>query len=132
MLLSRVVFYRYSELIPHPELPRREMASTFGTRIKELRNKQKLTLEQLAQASGSAKSYIWELENKNPPRPSADKLSLIAQTLGVTVDYLFGRDEQTLSSAEDIAFFREYTGLPDDTKEQLRQMAKILGTKKDT
>jgi transcriptional regulator with XRE-family HTH domain len=108
------------------------MASTFGTRIKELRNKQKLTLEQLAQASGSAKSYIWELENKNPPRPSADKLSLIAQKLGVTVDYLFGRDEQTLSSAEDIAFFREYTGLPDDTKEQLRQMAKILGTKKDT
>jgi transcriptional regulator with XRE-family HTH domain len=68
------------------------MASTFGTRIKELRNKQKLTLEQLAQASGSAKSYIWELENKNPPRPSADKLSLIAQKLGVTVDYLFGRD----------------------------------------
>jgi transcriptional regulator with XRE-family HTH domain len=102
------------------------MASTFGTRIKELRNKQKLTLEQLAQASGSAKCY------KNPPRPSADKLSLIARTLGVTVDYLFGRDEQTLSSAEDIAFFREYTGLPDDTKEQLRQMAKILGTKKDT
>ena len=45
------------------------MASTFGTRIKELRNKQKLTLEQLAQASGSAKSYIWELENKNPPSP---------------------------------------------------------------
>jgi transcriptional regulator with XRE-family HTH domain len=108
------------------------MASTFGTRIKELRNKQKLTLEQLAQASASAKSYIWELENKNPPRPSADKLSLIAQTLGVTVDYLFGRDEQTLRSAEDIAFFREYTGLPGDTKEQLRQMAKILGTKKDT
>ena len=34
------------------------------------------------------------------------------------------------SSAEDIAFFREYTGLPDDTKEQLRQMAKILGAKK--
>ena len=107
------------------------MASTFGTRIRGWRGEQKLTLEQLAQASGSAKSYIWELE-VNPPRPSADKLSLIAQTLGVTVDYLFGRDEQTLSSAEDIAFFREYTGLPDDTKEQLRQMAKILGTKKDT
>jgi transcriptional regulator with XRE-family HTH domain len=108
------------------------MANTFGTRIKELRGKQKLTLEQLAQATRSAKSYIWELENKNPPRPSAEKLSLIAQTLGVTVDYLFGRDEQTLESAEDIAFLREYSGLPKDTKEQLRQMAKILGTKKDT
>jgi transcriptional regulator with XRE-family HTH domain len=108
------------------------MASTFGTRIKELRMKHGLTLDQLAQATASAKSYIWELENKNPPRPSADKLSLIAQTLGVTVDYLFGRDGQTLGAAEDIAFFREYTELPPETKDQLRQMAKILGTKKDT
>jgi hypothetical protein len=52
--------------------------------------------------------------------------------LGVTVDYLFGRDGQTLGAAEDIAFFHEYTELPPETKDQLRQMAKILGTKKDT
>ena len=64
MLLSRDVLYRYTELLRDGDLPRREMASTFGTRIKELRTKQKLTLEQLAQATSSAKSYIWELENK--------------------------------------------------------------------
>jgi len=38
---------------------------------------------------------------------------------------------QSRGEAVDIAFFREYSGLPPETKEQLRQMAKILGAKKD-
>jgi transcriptional regulator with XRE-family HTH domain len=83
----------------------------------------------LAAATKSSKSYIWELENKNPPRPSAEKLAEIAAALGVTTDYLIGRDDQTLTEAEDIAFFREYSGLPEETRRQLRDMAKIL-TKK--
>lgn len=99
----------------------------FGERIKELRTAKGLTLEQLAQATGSSKSYIWELENKDPPRPSADKLSEIATSLGVTVDYLIGRDEQTLAQAEDKAFFRDYSELPEPTRRKIREMAKILG-----
>jgi len=105
-------------------------AGTFGERIKALRTARGLTLEQLAQATGSSKSYIWELENKNPPRPSAEKLSAIASVLGVTVDYLLGADDHTLSGAEDTAFFRAYNKMPEDTRRQLREMAKILGTKK--
>jgi transcriptional regulator with XRE-family HTH domain len=107
------------------------MADKFGKRIKELRTAKNMTLDELAKATGSAKSYVWELENKNPPRPSAEKLSAIAKALGVTVDYLFGRDEQSVGDATDLAFFREYTGLPPETKDQLRQTAKILGAKKD-
>jgi transcriptional regulator with XRE-family HTH domain len=99
----------------------------FGARIKELRMGKGLTLEQLAQATGSSKSYIWELENKDPPRPSAEKLSEIATALGVTVDYLIGRDEQTLAQAEDKAFFRDYSELPEPTRRKIREMAKILG-----
>lgn len=102
---------------------------TFGKRIKDLRTEKKMTLNQLADATGSSKSYIWELENKNPPRPSAEKLSGIAKALGVTVDYLLGTDEQTKAEAEDMAFFREYTELPSETREQLREMAKILSKK---
>lgn len=105
------------------------MQSTFGARIKELRTAKGMTLDQLASATDSSKSYIWELENKNPPRPSAEKLSSIAAALGVTVDYLFGRDEQTLDEAQDKAFFRQYSSLPEETRRQLREMAKILGTK---
>lgn len=103
----------------------------FGARIKELRTEQKMTLDQLAEATASSKSYIWELENKNPPRPSAEKLSAIAKALGVTVDYLFGADDQTKVEAEDMAFFREYSEMPETTRKQLRDMAKILTVKKD-
>jgi transcriptional regulator with XRE-family HTH domain len=108
------------------------MQKTFGDRIKERRTALKLTLDQLAQATDSSKSYIWELENKNPPRPSAEKLSAIAKALDVTVDWLMGADDQTLDEAEDKAFYRSYSGLPTDTRRQLREMAKILGAKKDS
>ena len=101
----------------------------FGKRIKELRTEKGLTLDQLAQETGSSKSYIWELENKNPPRPSAEKLSAIAAALEVTVDYLIGSDEQTLEEAEDTAFFRKYRSLPEETRRQIREMARILDTK---
>lgn len=103
----------------------------FGARIKELRTEKKMTLDQLAEATASSKSYIWELENKNPPRPSAEKLSVIAKALGVTVDYLFGADDQKRGEAEDMAFFREYSAMPKETRKQLRDMAKILTVKKD-
>ena len=100
--------------------------NTFGARIKALRTEKKLTLDQLAELSGSSKSYIWELENKAPPRPSAEKLSEIAKALGVTADYLIGSDDTTRKEAEDIAFFRQYSGLPDETRKHLREMAESL------
>lgn len=106
------------------------MAANFGERIKQLRVARGLTLEQLAQATESSKSYVWELENKNPPRPSAEKLSAIATALDVTVDYLLGADDQTLADAEDKAFYRAYSSMPEETRRQIREMAKILGTKK--
>ncbi|MBX9934654.1 helix-turn-helix transcriptional regulator [Methylorubrum populi] len=105
---------------------------SFGPRIKELRNAKRMTLDQLAAATGSSKSYVWELENKNPPRPSADKLFAIATALGVTVDYLLGSDSQSLGDAQDQAFFREYSGMNADTKRQLREIAKTLGGKRST
>jgi len=106
------------------------MTNRFGKRIKDLRVEKGLTLEKLAELTSSSKSYIWELENKAPPRPSVEKLSAIAVALGVTVDYLFGRDSQTLEQAEDKAFFRKYSDMPEDTRRQLREMAKILESKK--
>lgn len=106
------------------------MSVTFGERIRDRRKELGLTLDQLAAASDSSKSYVWELENKNPPRPSAEKLAAIAKALQVTVDWLLGTDNQTLDVAEDKAFFRAYSGLPPETRRQLREMAKILGTKK--
>jgi transcriptional regulator with XRE-family HTH domain len=99
--------------------------ATFGERIREQRKRAGLTLEQLAEASESSKSYIWELENKNPPRPSAAKISKIAKALNVTTDYLIN-DGEELESAQDAAFFRKYSSLSPSVKDKIRQFAKMM------
>ena len=59
------------------------MPSKLGVKINELRRQKGLTLEQLAQSTDSSKSYMWEIENKEVARPSAEKLDRIAEALGV-------------------------------------------------
>ena len=102
------------------------MSNVLGDKIRRLRKEKGLTLEGLAEASGSSKSYVWELENKNPPRPSAEKVERIAEALGVTADYLVDPNEgKPTVEVVDQAFFRKYRGLPDETKEKIRQMVEV-------
>jgi transcriptional regulator with XRE-family HTH domain len=106
------------------------MSEKIGSKIRKLRLGKGLTLDQLAEKSGSSKSYLWELENKDPPRPSADKLAGIAKALEVTVDYLLGEDTpEELIAAEDKAFFREYQRMTPELKAKLREMRKLLDDK---
>lgn len=49
------------------------MPTALGEKIQKLRKAKGLTLDRLAELTESSKSYIWELENKSPPRPSAEK-----------------------------------------------------------
>ena len=96
------------------------MAAHLGARIKELRKKRGLTLDQLAELTDSSKSYIWELENKDLPRPSAEKLSKVAEKLGVTISYLIG--EQDEEDATDAAFYRNFQRLNPEQKKIMRHM----------
>ena len=108
----------YSELVEDGAMP-----TPMGDKIKKLRKDKGMTLDALAKESGSSKSYIWELENDNPPRPSAEKISAIAAALGVTTDYLIDTTgDLDEASAIDEAFYREYRSMPDGTKEKIRQM----------
>jgi transcriptional regulator with XRE-family HTH domain len=97
------------------------MATALGAKIKELRDKKKYTLEKLADLTGSSKSYIWELENKNPPRPSADKISKIAEQLEVTIEYLMDdKANITVEDASDARFYRKYQQMDEKTKVKIR------------
>jgi transcriptional regulator with XRE-family HTH domain len=106
------------------------MTTTLGDRIRELRKKKGFTLDELAAKAESSKSYIWELENKDPPRPSGEKLALIAVALDVTTDYLLGADTEQLSTAEDKAFFRKYQKMDDTQKRQVREMLEVINKKR--
>ena len=102
------------------------MTTALGEKIYKLRKEQGLTLEQLAERTESSKSYIWELENKNPPRPSADKLSKIAAQLGVTMDYLLDQEQKiTEADATDEMFFRKYREMDPDVKKKIRKVIEL-------
>jgi len=103
------------------------MPSALGTKVKDLRRKKGLTLEQLAQLTDSSKSYMWELENKDVARPSAEKLGKIAEQLDTTVEFLLDGGEQVSEEdAADAHFYRQYRKLDSDAKERIRRVLKAL------
>ncbi len=97
-----------------------------GEKIRALRKKKGYTLDKLAELAESSKSYIWQLENDNPPRPSADKIAKIAIVLGVTPDYLI-TESVPVADATDTAFFRKYQTMDPATKEKIRRMMDLIG-----
>jgi transcriptional regulator with XRE-family HTH domain len=102
------------------------MPTALGEKIQKLRKEQGLTLEQLADRTNSSKSYIWELENKKPPRPSADKLSKIAAQLSVTMEYLLDQEQKiTEADATDEMFFRKYRQMDPEVKRKIRKMVEL-------
>lgn len=103
------------------------MASRLGEKIRELRREKGMTLEQLAAATASSKSYMWELENKDVTRPSAEKLDRIAAALDVTSSFLIdvSQDAPTLSDADHV-FFRKYQKADPDVKAKLQGILDVL------
>lgn len=58
-----------------------------GQRIREERTKYRLTQEQLAEAADINESYVGQVE-RGEKNPSLETVVSIANSLGVTVDYL--------------------------------------------
>ena len=103
------------------------MASAFGARLRRLREAKNLTLQQVADAVGCNKAYIWELEMKDGsvPPPSGFRRSL---RCSATMEDVMGTPMQQApeASPEDVAFFREYAGMADEEKDRYRQALKIM------
>ena len=107
------------------------MANTLGKKLKQHRNKKGYSLDKLAEITSSSKSYLWELENRDTRKPSAEKLTRIAQALGVTTDYLL---DEKATADEDVlqeAFFRKFNQLEDGDKKKIEQMIDAWGKKDD-
>lgn len=99
------------------------MPSKLGDKIRKLRNDKGYSLDQLAELTASSKTTLWELENREVQRPSAERLNRIATALGVTAEFLL--DDREIDPSEEVtdqAFFRKYRQMPADTKKQLRKI----------
>jgi transcriptional regulator with XRE-family HTH domain len=71
-----------------------EVAMQLGKKIRELRCRRGLTVQQLAAASGLSKGFISQVENDRTS-PSLATLRDLARALDTTVSYLVVEDEQT-------------------------------------
>lgn len=82
-----------------------------------------MTLDVLAAAAGMSKSYLWELENKESPRPSAEKLDALAKILGRPVSY-FLEGEQAAPEEDHLneAFFRNFKDLEPEDRDRVRMI----------
>jgi transcriptional regulator with XRE-family HTH domain len=99
------------------------MASPLGETIRRLRREKRLTLDELARLTESSKSWLWELENREAPRPSAEKLSRVAAALGVTTDFLTAAPvEGPDAGVLDEAFYRKYRQLDEGTRAKIRDL----------
>lgn len=105
----------------------KNLPTPLGIKIRSLRKARKLSLDQLAALAEISKSYLWELENRDAANPTMDKLTTIAEQLGVTTEFLFDSQETSPSDAvADHAFFRKYQKLPPETKEKIRGILELI------
>lgn len=106
---------------------RQDMATRLGEKLRKLRKENGFTLDQLAEKSGMSKSYLWELENRESQRPSAEKLTALSDVFGVGSSYFIEDDVREPKQRHlDEGFFREYQNLDDEAKEQLRKILKTF------
>lgn len=103
------------------------MATPLGEKIRKERKRLNLTLDELAEKIGASKSYIWELENRPVVRPSAEKMSKLAEVFGAPVEFLLDDKRKELQPSDrEQHFFRQYAGLPEDKKRQLERILEVL------
>ena len=67
-----------------------DVAATIARNAKGLRKAHRLTLQEVADRGGLAKSYVWEIENGKNTNPSIKTLVSLCRALGCSLDGLVG------------------------------------------
>jgi transcriptional regulator with XRE-family HTH domain len=67
-----------------------DLAKRIGLAAKTIRKQRRLTLQDVADRSGLAKSYVWELERGEKTNPSISSLVSLTEALGCSLDDLVG------------------------------------------
>lgn len=100
----------------------------FGEKLRKLRQDKKMSLDEMAEATKSSKSYLWELE-KGTKNPSAEKLAELAKFFGVTLDYLMDKEDNRPIDTAQTIFYR-VKNLPLEDQKKIDQFITIMFSEK--
>ncbi|SDR44506.1 Helix-turn-helix domain-containing protein [Rhizobiales bacterium GAS113] len=100
-----------------------------ATKLKELRIRNRQSLQQVADGVGTSKTHIWDMEQGNSGNPSRGLLEKIATHFRVSVSELIGEDPNaTGEPSELVALYRDLKKLsPDD----IRTIEAVMKSLKD-
>ena len=105
------------------------MGISLGEKLKKHRKQKGYSLDRLAEVADTSKSYLWELENRETRKPSGEKLTLIAQALDVTTDYLLNENATPDDDVIKDAFFRRFRKLDPDEQKKIQDIIDAWGKK---
>jgi transcriptional regulator with XRE-family HTH domain len=125
--LVKNFFVRHTERQAHAE---ETVATKLGEKLNALRKRMGLSLDQLAERAGVSKSYLWELENRDAPKPSAEKLTKVAEQLSVTTDYLLDDGASLDERVVKEAFFRKFNKLDVEDQKKIEEIVDLWRKKK--
>jgi transcriptional regulator with XRE-family HTH domain len=83
--------YYYERMRYTPPVETTVAAGELGSRLRELRTRQALSLSEAARRASISKAYLSQLEHGESTQPSYDVLGRIATALGTTAEVLAGR-----------------------------------------
>lgn len=98
-----------------------------GAKLKELRRRKGQSLQQVADAVGSSKAHIWELETGKSKNPSIESLTKLAKHFNVSVAFLIGEDPTSSDEAPElVVMYRDLKGLTPDDRDTIRRLMEGL------
>jgi len=106
------------------------MTTSLGAKLRHHRQEKGYSLDKLAELTESSKSYLWELENRDTRKPSAEKLTRVAQALGVTTAYLLDDTAEPDDEMRKEAFFRKFSKLTPDEQDKITEIIENWGARR--
>ncbi len=96
-------------------------------RIKHFRMRKRLSLQDVATATGASRAHIWDLETARSRNPSIELLTKLADCFGVSVSDLIDENPATEDeSSRVLGMYRELKGLTDRDLDVIQQMVERL------
>ena len=100
---------------------------SLGMRLKELRENKKESLQQTADAVGTSKAHIWQIERGQADNPAIGVLKKLADHFSVSVAYLIGEQMDASDAEPELAgMFRQASEFTEDERALLKSMMKTL------